>query len=365
MLCDQICGCAVTSPLGTVTIGGSGTPLDPWTLETVNGPDIATIQTDIANLQASVLALPGTYVNAAGDTMAGPLIVSFAGGGQMLALKSAAANYAYLAWWQNEVRMGWNGAQVTTGHIWLSADLNDLILSSTLGDVAFRSAGTERMRLLGSGGQLLVGKSTSGLATVGLEHFTTGAIFMTRDITAACESLNKVSGGAVSGTTYAEYRLSGTVIGSITRNAATSAVLYNTSSDENLKTVIGELDPELAEYVLALVTPMMYSWNEDPDHTPNVGYIAQRVAAAWPQSVELGLVTPGVGDVSDRTFDEDGNETTPEGAWRPWMMSPGVIVPLLHASLVRTTTKLSYLRAEFDEYKAQTEERLAALEQRS
>jgi hypothetical protein len=125
----------------------------------------------------------------------------------------------------------------------------------------------------------------------------------------------------------------------------------------------------LAEYVLALLTPVMFTWNDDDTDTPIVGYIAQQVAKAWPQAVELGLVTPGHGDVSDRTFDADGNETTEEGVWAPWMMDKSVLIPLLHASLNRTTTKLSYLRAEhdelraeFDAYKASVEDRLAALE---
>jgi hypothetical protein len=116
-----------------------------------------------------------------------------------------------------------------------------------------------------------------------------------------------------------------------------------------MKTVLGDLDPELAEYVLGLVTPMMFAWNDDEGNTPIAGYIAQQVAAAWPEAIEAGFVSPGYGDITDRTFDSEGNETTEPGVWGPWQMDKSVLIPLLHASLVRTTTRLSYLRAEFDE----------------
>lgn len=355
MICDTIsCGCAVTS--STLTVSGSGTPADPWRLEQAEFTDITQLQLDVANIQATLATLPGTYVNATGDTMSGELIISTAAGRQ-LQLAETATGKPFLDFRDGAgTRCGFvqgvTASDPTSPGLRLAADSGSPIR------LYVNSA--DRMLVDDTG--IIMFKATAGIANQGSEFTSTGSFLQTRGDTAANLQINKISTGATaSGTTFATFSLSSTPIGSITRNAATSAVLYNVSSDANLKTVIGELDPELAEYVIGLVTPMMYSWNEDPEHIPAIGYIAQDVAEVWPQSVGLGMVTPGVGDVSDRTWDREGNETTPDGAWMPWQMDPKVIIPVLHASLNRTTTKLSYLRAEFDEYKATTDAAIADL----
>jgi hypothetical protein len=347
MLCDQICGCAVTST--TLVITGSGTPGDPWVIEQAEFNDITQLQTDVANNTAAIANLPATYVDVTGDSMTGELVISNPGGRQ-LKLVETTNGTPYLDFRDAAgARVGFVQGRTTTDAI------PGLRVGADSGD-PFRVYISSVDRVIVDAAQALFYKTAAGIGVQGTEITATGTVIQTRSDSTANLQLNKISTGATaSGTVFANFYLSGTAIGSITRNAATSAVLYNVSSDANLKTVIGDLDPELAEYVLALVTPMMYSWNEDPDHTPAIGYIAQQVAQAWPQAVELGFVTPGVGDVADRTWDDDGNETTPEGVWRPWQMDPKVIIPLLHASLVRTTTKLSYLRAEHDELVARVE----------
>jgi hypothetical protein len=348
MICEQSgCGCALTVASGTVT--GSGTPADPWVLNVANSPSITQLQIDVANIFAALDALPGTYVDVAGDTMTGSLTIN--NDGSALRMIRPVNDRPFIEFWD-----GTN----TTIFGYIVGGAFGMEIRSSVGEVKIEPFATERARFFSNG--LLVGKTATNIGVAGVELLTTGQILTTHANVTFINQMNKIGAGVISGAPYISFQLSGSQIGSITRNAATSAILYNTTSDERMKNVIGDLDPELCEYILGIVTPMMFSWKDDEGNTPIAGYIAQQVARAWPQSIELGFVSPGIGDVTDRTFDSEGNETTPEGKWRPWMIDKTVIIPILHASLVRTTTKLSYLRAEFDEFKASVEDRLASLE---
>jgi hypothetical protein len=86
-------------------------------------------------------------------------------------------------------------------------------------------------------------------------------------------------------TTFAAFSLSGTAIGSITRVGATSAVAYNTTSDERLKSNIANSDPVLEKIMQVQVR--QYDWTEGNLHQ-DYGFIAQELAP-----VLSGIVTEG------------------------------------------------------------------------
>lgn len=352
MICTpNTCGCAITTT--TMTITGSGTPADPWVIDMAGSSAITQLQTDVSNINAALAALPGTYVDVVGDSMTGPLSITATVEAMQI---RRTTDGAHIGWYFTDgTRQGFIQA--------IDASKTFRITADTAYAITLSPGATERMRLLADGSNVLIYKTATNIATTGHEFTATGTVITTRPDSAQCHLLNKTSTGAsASGSVFTSFQLAGTQIGTITRNAATSAVLYNTTSDAELKNVIDDLDPELCEYVLGLIMPVMFSWKDDKGNTPIAGYIAQQVAKAWPQSIELGMVTPGYGDITARTYDSHGNETTPEGVWGPWQMSHAILIPILHASLVRTTTKLSYLRAEYDEFKASVEDRLALLE---
>ena len=82
------------------------------------------------------------FVNVDGDTMTGPLSISNAGAySELIALKSPAATYAYIGYYQNNVRKGWMGAHLTNGDIYVNADTNDLYCVATVGNVNIRAPG--------------------------------------------------------------------------------------------------------------------------------------------------------------------------------------------------------------------------------
>jgi hypothetical protein len=110
-----------------------------------------------------------------------------------------------------------------------------------------------------------------------------------------------------------------TFIGSIARVAATSAVVYNTTSDERLKTNIVDASPVLDK--LMTVKVRQYDWIEGDLHQ-DYGFIAQEL-----EPVLSGVVTKG------RT-EED-----------VWQLDYSRITPHL-------VKAIQELKAEFDAYKA-------------
>ena len=90
---------------------------------------------------------------------------------------------------------------------------------------------------------------------------------------------------AASGVGYIYFQSNGTTIGSIARVAATSAVVYNTTSDERLKTNIADASPVLDK--LMDVKVRQYDWI-DGDLHQDAGFIAQEL-----EPILSGIVTKG------------------------------------------------------------------------
>ena len=85
---------------------------------------------------------------------------------------------------------------------------------------------------------------------------------------------------ASSGTSYERFIYEGSVIGSITQ-AGTTAVLYNTTSDYRLKTVVGAV-ADAGQRIDAL-EPVEYTWNADGSRTR--GFLAHKFQEVYAGSV--------------------------------------------------------------------------------
>jgi hypothetical protein len=165
---------------------------------------------------------------------------------------------------------------------YMSADPNGLCLATDTAGITFRTGisgndptdtGTERARIT-SGGNLLVGKTSSDLGTAGIEIFGAGYGQFTANNDASLFS-NRLGSD---GDTVKFYRAT-SLVGSI--SVTTSATAYNTSSDYRLKD-----NPQPLTGSGAFIDSLKpKTWNWKTDGSKGVGFIAHEVQEVSPASV--------------------------------------------------------------------------------
>ena len=133
---------------------------------------------------------------------------------------------------------------------------------------------TERMRIDASG-RLVIG-ATSAVASAQLGVAFNGGTYNGF-------ALNDTS--STTAVLFAAFQIGGTSIGNISRVGATSAVIYNTTSDQRLKSNITDANPILDK--LMTVKVRQFDWTEGDLHQ-DAGFIAQELAP-----VLSGIVTEG------------------------------------------------------------------------
>ncbi len=183
----------------------------------------------------------------------------------------------------------------------------------------------------------LLGKSSSSINTAGVEMTTSGKIWSILEINDANIICNKFDLAVGASVVFESFRLTNSVIGTITRNASTSAVLYNTTSDERLKTVVGWASNDEAIAKMMELEFKRYYRNDDPEQTVIPGLIAQQA-----YDVDASFVTPG------------GSDTDTE----PWMIDYGQMSILYGGALQGT---ILHLVQAMEDVKS-LDERLIALE---
>lgn len=234
-------------------------------------------------------------------------------------------------------RAGYFG--LASGHMQLAAEGARDVRITAQGDVRITAQGGEQGRFIAGG--LLIGKTGTAVGTPGT--LLGGSILWTTTddatLSASPYLSNIVAAANVNGKFHFRFLHAGALVGSVTRATATT-IAFNTSSDAQLKDVLGPVDPEVAAYVLDLLDPTWFTWLADPDAGIVSGYIAQAVAEAWPEAIAHGVVTPGHGTPDDDDF-------------QPWQMDVAKLVPVLHAAW-------RYLRRR----QIDTDRRLDALEAR-
>ena len=127
---------------------------------------------------------------------------------------------------------------------------------------------------LDSTGALLLGTTTNTPSTGGIVFLSTGTTSSPRIVT-------DHASGTASGNSYANFTYAGTIIGSITQSG-TTAVLYNLTSDQRLKTNIADAAP--ASALIDAIQVRQYDWKSDGSHQ-RYGFIAQELVAVAPEAV--------------------------------------------------------------------------------
>jgi hypothetical protein len=227
------------------------------------------------------------YGTSSRDTNLGANVFVNAGGGYAYIQSSFATNYTQF-----------NGV-----HSWYTAP------SGTAGDaISFTQAMT-----LDASGNLLVGTSTNILASRKLQvqgvSSQDAAVIRTFGNVAAEACINLWNYTAVGDGLFISFgtEASFTSRGSVDYNRAGGLTRYNTTSDGNLKNIIGDAPVQKSLDILASVKLREYSWKDDPDNKPQIGPIAQELYETFKGAVSAG------GDI-EKT-DDEGNVTT---EYRPW-----------------------------------------------
>ena len=134
------------------------------------------------------------------------------------------------------------------------------------GSISWTSAMT-----LDASGNLLVGQTSSGVVN------SNGICIIG---SAGGQAINHVN-GTDSGSVYMYYGYNGSTIGSITQSG-TTAVLYNTTSDQRLKENI--VDAESSSALIDAIQVRQYDWKSDGSHQ-RYGFIAQELVTVAPEAV--------------------------------------------------------------------------------
>jgi hypothetical protein len=157
-------------------------------------------------------------------------------------------------------------------------------------NMGFATGGTERMRIT-SGGRLVVN-------TQGFGNFDHGFLNVSNQGTAAFAQFSGAGNPCLGAWNNADsgdnlfmrffFNSGGGTAGSIDYNRAGGVTRYNTTSDANLKNIIGDSDKSKSVEILNTTKIREYSWKEDETNKPQIGVIAQELHDTFKGAVSVG-----------------------------------------------------------------------------
>jgi hypothetical protein len=191
---------------------------------------------------------------------------------------------------QTQLRFG-DAASTGAGSIIYEHGTDKLRLN-TGAITSFETGGSERMRI-GSNGHMLVNTTTdygqfvvetnvAGGNPAGLYIYSTDTVVDAGNVLGIFSYESDAT--AADGTYFLQFKDADGVIGSITSTSSSSAVAFNTSSDERLKENIIDASPQLD--IIKQVQVREFDWKKNGNH--QVGMIAQELNNIIPEVVTVG-----------------------------------------------------------------------------
>ena len=179
---------------------------------------------------------------------------------------STSAGGAYISILNNSTNIAYIGNALAL----CSGSASDMAFSTPASNnMVFAIANIEKIRL-DTSGNLLVGQTSGGVAN---------SNSMSLQPAQGYSTFNHITGTA-SGANYHQFGYNGSAIGSISQSG-TTAVLYNTTSDYRLKTVIASVSG--AGDRIDALNPVEYEWKADGTRTR--GFLAHEFQSVYAQSV--------------------------------------------------------------------------------
>ena len=185
------------------------------------------------------------------------------------------------------------GSTTSDGLIIGSGDNGDAVfLNRESTAMAFYTSNTERMRI-SSDGRAFVNATTTGPYFDGkLNVYGDGTIpaacFKNAGNSQFTCSMWNAAGAGDNPFLFFVTESGYSVRGSIDYNRAGGVTRYNTSSDANLKNIIGDSDKQKSIDILNSTKIREYSWKEDETNKPQIGVIAQELYQTFKGAVSKG-----------------------------------------------------------------------------
>jgi hypothetical protein len=149
---------------------------------------------------------------------------------------------------------------------------------------------TERMRIT-SGGAVCIGTSTTLAGANTILHVNSADAGPTfKNANSGQQGLLIWSAVSSGDNFLAEFSVNTSIVskGSIDYNRAANLVRFNSTSDVNLKNIIGDSNLEKSVEILSTTKIREYSWKEDESNKPQIGVIAQELYETYKGAVSVG-----------------------------------------------------------------------------
>ena len=241
-----------------------------------------------------------------------------------LPAKFEGGSHSYTQWLNSTGTAGYVGSAGGLG----AGGATDLGVRSENNLIFLTNAGSERMRIASNGhmfvnttidyGQFVVETNVAGGNPAGLYIYSTDTVVDAGNVLGVFSYESDAT--AANGTYFLQFKDAAGVIGSITSTSSSSAVAFNTSSDERLKENIIDASPQLD--IIKQVQVREFDWKKNGNH--QVGMIAQ----------ELNNIIPEVVTV--------GGESESEN---PWAVDYGKLTPYLIKAMQEQQTIIESLEA--------------------